>query len=170
MMSKEITIGVFFFERVLGNTTLQVWYYIVKPHLRRVDTRILFPPAHPVFIKPTMTEWKYSSWNSFGSQRLHIVITFSDHYVKGKVVLLQSEEQHGAELLHLFSGVLSLSNIQINMISYLNSPRVYIQYGAQADPWTIVYLPFSTLHGSITVPLCACVPEQSSKVHISCVG
>ena len=39
--------------------------------------------SHPASTKATMTAYKYTTYSTSGSQVLHIVLTFSDHYVKG---------------------------------------------------------------------------------------
>ena len=40
---------------------------------------------HPAFINATITVKKDATWSTYVAQVQHIVLTLSDHYVKGKV-------------------------------------------------------------------------------------
>ena len=42
------------------------------------------PRSSPQLVAPNISLWK-DPLSTFGTQGLHIVLTFSDHYVKGKV-------------------------------------------------------------------------------------
>ena len=51
-----------------------------------------------IYICCTMTTLNYATWRNSWFQVLNIAITFSDHYVKGNIFLLQMVEQHGGNL------------------------------------------------------------------------
>ena len=62
----------------------------IPPPLGRQNLKLSYNPPPPLVIQPayinaTMTANKDNTWSTFGSQVLHIVPTFSDHYAKGKV-------------------------------------------------------------------------------------